>query len=82
MMTVVLLTENHHNEVIDQAYTVGLLALCLALIILLFMVAGRISRILGQGGLNIISRVMGLILSSIAITNGIDSIKAVFNLSA
>jgi multiple antibiotic resistance protein len=82
MMTVVLLTENHHNEVIDQAYTVGLLALCLALIILLFMVAGRISRFLGQGGLNIISRVMGLILSSIAITNGIDSIKAVFNLSA
>jgi multiple antibiotic resistance protein len=82
MMTVVLLTENHHNAPIDQAYTVGLLALCLALIIVLFMAAGRISRFLGRGGLNIISRVMGLILSSIALTNGIDAIKTVFNLSA
>ena len=82
MMTVVLLTENHHNEVIDQAYTVGVLAVCLALIILLFIVAGHISRFLGRGGLNIISRVMGLILSSIALTSGIDSIKTIFNLSA
>lgn len=82
MMTVVLLTENHHNEVIDQAYTVGVLAVCLALIILLFIVAGHISRFLGRGGLNIISRVMGLILASIALTNGIDSIKTIFNLSA
>jgi multiple antibiotic resistance protein len=82
MMTVVLLTENHHNEVIDQAYTVGVLAVCLALIILLFMLAGHISRFLGRGGLNIISRVMGLVLSSIALTNGIDSIKTIFNLSA
>jgi len=82
MMTVVLLTENHRNEVIDQAFTVGLLALCLALIVVLFMVAGSISRFLGQGGLNIISRVMGLVLSSIALTNGLDSIKTIFNLSA
>jgi multiple antibiotic resistance protein len=82
MMTVVLLTENHRNEVIDQAYTVGVLALCLALIVLVFMVSARISRFLGRGGLNIISRVMGLILSSIALTNGVDSIKTVFNMSA
>jgi multiple antibiotic resistance protein len=82
MMTVVLLTENHHNDVMDQAYTVGVLGLCLALIILLFLTAGRISGFLGQGGLNIISRVMGLVLSSFAITNGVDSIKTIFNLSA
>ena len=82
MMTVVLLTENHHNEVIDQAYTVGVLALCLALIVLLFMAATRISGFLGLGGLNIISRVMGLILSSIALTNGVEAIKTVFNLPA
>ena len=54
--------------------------LCLALIVMLFMVAGPISRFPGQGGLNIISRVMGLILSSIALTNGVDAIKTVFNL--
>lgn len=82
MMTVVLLTENHHNEVIEQAQTVGLLALCLGVIVLLFMAANPISRVLGRGGLNIISRIMGLVLSSIAFTNGIAAIKVVFNLPA
>ena len=82
MMTVVLLTENHRQSVFQQAQTVGLVAFSLALIVFIFLAAGPINSVLGKGGLNIISRVMGLILSSIALTNGVAAIKLVFGLPA
>jgi multiple antibiotic resistance protein len=49
-------------------------------IVLIYLVAEPINKLLGKGGLNVISRVMGLILSSIAVTNGIVAIKLVFGL--
>jgi multiple antibiotic resistance protein len=52
------------------------------LIVLLFIAAGPISKVLGKGGLSIISRVMGLILSSIALTSGVAAIKLVFGIGA
>jgi multiple antibiotic resistance protein len=81
MMTVTLLTENSQYSVVEQAETIGILALCLVLNVLVFVAASPISKVLGKGGLSIISRVMGLILSSIALTNGIAAIKLVFGLA-
>jgi multiple antibiotic resistance protein len=81
MMTVTLLTENHRYSMFEQAETVGIVGLCLCLIVLVFIAAGPISKVLGKGGLSIVSRVMGLIISSIALTNGIAAVKLVFNLA-
>ena len=47
---------------------------------LIYLAAESINRLLGKGGLSVISRVMGLILSSIAVTNGIVAIKLIFGL--
>lgn len=82
MMTVTLLTDNHRRSVVEQAQTVGIMAVCLALIVGLFLSSRPIHRVLGRAGLNICSRIMGLILCSIALRNGIDAIKVVFNLSS
>lgn len=82
MMTVTLLTENHRYSVMEQAQTVGVVAFSLGVIVLIFLAAGPIQQVLGRGGLNIISRVMGLILSSIALTNGIAALKVIFGLPA
>jgi multiple antibiotic resistance protein len=82
MMTVTLLTENNQYSVVEQAETIGILAFSLGLILLLFIAAGPISKVLGKGGLSIISRVMGLILSSIALTSGVAAIKLVFGIGA
>jgi small neutral amino acid transporter SnatA (MarC family) len=49
--------------------------------VLLYSAAKPISSLLGKGGLNLISRVMGLILASIAVTNGAVAIKLVFGLT-
>jgi len=75
MMTVTLLTENYSRLLLQQVQTVGIVAISLALIVLIYLAAEPINRLLGKGGLNVISRVMGLILSSIAVTNGIVAIK-------
>lgn len=81
MMTVTLLTENYRRSIVQQAQTVGVVALCLAIVVLVYWAARPIDRILGKGGLSIVSRVMGLILSSIAVTNGVAAIKLVFGLA-
>jgi multiple antibiotic resistance protein len=80
MMTVTLLTENYSRSLLQQAQTVGIVAICLAMVALIYLAARPISRLLGKGGLNTTSRVMGLILSSIAVTNGVVAIKLVFGL--
>jgi len=81
MMTVTLLTENYSRSIAQQAQTVGLMALCLVVVVLIFFAAQPISRAIGRGGLATVSRVMGLILSSIAVTNGVKAIKAIFGLA-
>ena len=80
MMTVTLLTENYSRSLLQQVQTVGILAISLVLVVLIYFAAEPINRLLGKGGLSVISRVMGLILSSIAVTNGIVAIKLVFGL--
>lgn len=80
MMTVTLLTENYSRSLLQQAQTAGIVAICLALVASIYFAAESISRLLGKGGLSIISRVMGLILSSIAVTNGVIAIKLIFGL--
>jgi len=42
--------------------------------------AGRIHRVIGDSGVSIISRVMGLILASVATTNALSGIKEYFAL--
>lgn len=82
MMTVTLLTENYNRSLVQQGQTVGILAICLAIVVVIYTASEPISRVLGKGGLNLISRVMGLILASIAVTNGAVAIKLVFGLAS
>ena len=80
MMTVTLLTENYNRSLVQQAQTVGIVAICLAVVVLIFFAAQPINKAIGRGGLGTMSRVMGLILSSIAVTNGVTAIKLIFGL--
>jgi multiple antibiotic resistance protein len=47
---------------------------------LIYLAAEPVNKLLGKGGLSVISRVMGLILASIAITNAVVAIKLIFGL--
>jgi multiple antibiotic resistance protein len=78
MMAVVLLTDNQRFSVLQQAATTLVLFLVLALTLLLLLLAPRLHRWLGDTGTNIVSRVMGLILCSVAATHVLDGLRDYF----
>ena len=69
MMAVVLLTDNHRHNITDQVITTGIMFAVLFITYVLFLLANRIQHLIGNAGAAIISRVMGLILSAVAINN-------------
>ncbi len=78
MMAVVLLTENSRHSIVEQMVTTVLMLVVVGAAYLLMLAAGWISKIIGEGGASIVSRVMGLILASIAATNVLEGIKEYF----
>jgi multiple antibiotic resistance protein len=82
ILTVVLLTDNNTRSFSEQASTTGILVLCLACLFVLFALASFVFRILGRSGIEIVSRVFGLILCSIAVNGLIIAIKLSFHLAA
>ncbi len=78
MMAVVLLTENQTHTLLDQVATAAVMLVVVATALGLMLAAGPISRIIGSGGASIVSRVMGLILASIAAANVLEGLKEYF----
>ncbi len=78
MLTVVLLTDNDVRSLGEQALTTGLLALCLAFVFCILAWAGLIFRLIGRPGVEILSRVSGLILARIGVNGILIAIKMSF----
>jgi len=66
MLTVVLLTDNRAFGFWEQALTAAVLAVALAIFFVILLAANPIMRVIGTGGANVLRRVMGILLSSIA----------------
>jgi multiple antibiotic resistance protein len=81
ILTVVLLTDNDSRTLVEQALTTAELLLCLICFFGLYAAASLIFRVLGRSGIEIISRVFGLIVSSIAVNGLVIAIKLSFNLT-
>ena len=82
MLAAVLLTENRAFSLIEQVETAAIMLSVLLVTLLLILVAGWVHRFIGQSGASIISRVMGLVLSSVAVTNVLVGIKQFLNCEA
>ena len=80
MLAVVLVTENSENSILEQFQSSLLLVGVMVVVLVLLLLATKVHKIIGDAGASIISRVMGLILSAVAVANVIDGIKASFNL--
>ena len=81
MLAVVMLTDNHRYSVAEQMITAATMLTVLALTLLMFFMATPILRVIGSSGASIVSRVMGLILASVAVDNILRAVTIYFNLS-
>lgn len=78
MMAVVVLTENQTHTILDQVETAAIMLVVVAMAFGLMIMSARIFRLIGNGGASIVSRMMGLILASIAATHVLEGAKEYF----
>lgn len=78
IMAVVILTDNHLYTIEQQAFTSLLVLFVIFLTMLLLLVANRVQRNVGEYGITVISKIMGLILASYAIQNILSGLKEFF----
>jgi multiple antibiotic resistance protein len=71
-----VLLSGHFDGFAAQAALVGIIAVCLGLTYLVFVLAERIDGILGQTGRSILTRLLGVILAALAVQFVADGIKA------
>jgi multiple antibiotic resistance protein len=81
MLAVVMLTDNHRYTMAEQFFTAGAVLAVLAITLLLFLMANPIQRLIGDAGASIVSRVMGLVLASVAVDNILIALTSYFNLA-
>ncbi|MBT8138153.1 MAG: MarC family protein [Gammaproteobacteria bacterium] len=80
MLAAVLMTENARYSLIEQAQTAGMMLLVLVVVLVLLLAASWINRLIGSSGASIVSRIMGLILASVATANVLAGITEYFSL--
>ena len=80
MLAAVLLTENARYSLWEQTQTTAVMLAVLLVVLVLMLGASWIHRLIGTSGASIISRIMGLILASVATANTLAGIKEYFGL--
>lgn len=80
IMAVVLMTDNHKYTLDQQVVTSILVLTVICLTCILLLMANMVQRRIGEYGITVISKVMGLILASYAVQSILDGLKDFFHL--
>ena len=75
-MTSIVLFMGRADDLAGKAMILGVLGLVLVLMLICLLLTGPVMRLLGVTGVNVISRVAGIILAALAIQFVIDGIQA------
>lgn len=81
MLAVVVLTDNHSQSLEEQTVTGVLLVAVLLLTLVILLAANLIHRLIGDVGASVISRVMGIVLATIAVDAVLGGLEALGILS-
>ncbi len=80
MLAAVLATENARYSIGEQVQTAGVMLFVVLLAYILMCGSSIIDRVIGDTGASVVSRVMGLILASIATSNALTGITTYFEI--
>ena len=80
MLTAVLMTEHARFDTWQQLQTALVMLSVLLVTFLLMLAASGIHRLIGDAGASVISRVMGLILASVATANTLAGLREYFGI--
>jgi multiple antibiotic resistance protein len=80
MLAAVLLTENSRFGLLEQAQTTAVMLAVLLVAMVLMLAAGTLLRLIGDSGASVVSRVMGMILASVAAAQVLAGIQTYFGL--
>jgi multiple antibiotic resistance protein len=78
MLAAVLMTENARYNLWEQAQTAATMLAVLLVVYVLMLGSTWITRLIGNSGASVVSRVMGLILASVATSNTLTGLKVYF----
>lgn len=78
ILAVVLMTDNKIYSITQQLITIVELAFVVGLTCLVLLVSNKIQKRIGEGGIIVISKVMGLILAAYAAQSILSGIKTFF----
>lgn len=81
MLGAVLLTDVPHFSATEYAVSFGVTGLVLVISLFLLFAAGKIYRVIGESGVNVLSRIMGLILAAVAVDNVLEAISEFFSIA-
>jgi len=77
-MAVVLLTDNHIYTIQQQAVTTLLVLLVVFITMMIMLGASHVQKRIGEYGITVISKIMGLILASYAVQSILSGLKDFF----
>ncbi|UWX55976.1 MarC family protein [Maribacter litopenaei] len=79
IMAVVLMTDNHKYSLNQQVITTILVLVVIFLTCMLLLAANMVQKRIGEYGITVISKIMGLILASYAVQSILDGLKDFFH---
>ncbi|MCU4180893.1 MarC family protein [Bosea sp. BH3] len=77
MLTVMTVTDNARFSIVEQTETLIQVGIILAALLVLLFCASHIIAVIGNAGASIISRVMGLILASVAVDGFVKAARVI-----
>jgi multiple antibiotic resistance protein len=75
MGATILLMANAHGDLLQQAAVIAAMLAVLTVTAISLLLAGKIQQLLGVTGMHVITRVMGILLSALAVQFIFDGIK-------
>ncbi len=78
-ITAVILQQSQHaGHLMDQLVVAGVMIGVLAMLMIGLLSSGQIMKLLGVTGVNVITRVFGIILTAVAVSNIVEGIRGSF----